>query len=119
MFDAPPLSAPPSSPTTSPTAPATVAGRATSPRASRSPIEALARKLKAIPSRTVRSVRWLPGTRGGLGGDALGDGGLRADHSAISNSSLQEWDRAEQSGAELAELVQYMGELNRRHAAKL
>lgn len=45
---------------------------------------------------------------------APGKGGLRADHSAISNSSLQEWDRDEQSGAELAELVQYMGELNQR-----
>ncbi|XP_034242384.1 pyrokinin-1 receptor-like [Thrips palmi] len=60
-----------------------------------------------------------PAGRHGRHGDALGDGGLRADHSAISNSSLQEWDRAEQGGAELAELVQYMGELNRRHAAKL
>ncbi|KAK3911712.1 Pyrokinin-1 receptor [Frankliniella fusca] len=91
---------------------------------SRSPIEALARKLRAIPARSVRSVRWHTGGGpggggGGGGGPGGGDGGLRSDHSAISNSSLQEWGRAEQSGAELAELVKYMGELNQRHAAKL
>ncbi|KAE8742272.1 Pyrokinin Receptor [Frankliniella occidentalis] len=118
VMPVPPLAGPgrglPASPPPSPTTPRPP---------SRSPIEALARKLRAIPARSVRSVRWHTGSTGGGGpgggGVEGGAGGLRSDHSAISNSSLQEWDRAEQSGAELAELVKYMGELNQRHAAKL
>lgn len=102
---------------------------------SRSPIEALARKLRAIPVRSVRSVRWHSSTANSGNGSAVGAAaatatalggsdhagdGLRSDHSAISNSSLQEWDQGEQGGAELlTELVQYMGELNQLHAAYL
>ncbi|KAJ1522063.1 hypothetical protein ONE63_002378 [Megalurothrips usitatus] len=128
-----PTSSPPSSPPPASPLPAsdpTPAGPASPsspcPRVpSRSPIEALARKLRAIPVRSARTVRWhLGGANAGghAGGDPAADtggglgAGLRADHSAISNSSLQEWDRGEGgSSAELAELVQYMGELNQRH----